>query len=903
MGSAAFIFANERHLAPREDALAWDDDIRVFVAADGVTRDWDAIRQGDASYPDPSPATAAADLVAETALRNALRDGPHSGCLVTTTPDVRAMNERLGLWGNCDYLERDFAGAVAAMAVVDGNALFVTWIGDCGVAVIRDGRLVYLTRDQLDSVTAYLKENPAPFDDARRVYIRRDLRNKPNFCPDGSDVTYGVITGEAQAILYFESDVFELEPGDVVATHTDGFRPYFALPEFLALLSQGQDAWERELPQFTMDLAARDAEFGRERSILLYQHIRSKTMNPGPVVDTSQSPHAKLTQVSPASVSLSDPFWEPRMAMNRTNTLYGQYDQIEKTGRLDNFRRASGKRTDLDFQGIYFNDSDVYKWLEGAVWSLATHPDPELAKMAETAITEITAAQGADGYLDTYYMFDKAGERWSDLKEKHEMYCAGHFIQSAVANLRATGDDRLLHVAVKLADHICDTFGPDKRAGACGHQEIEMAMVELYRATGDERYLRQAEFFIDVRGRKPAVLGGSAYVQDHAPYASLDENVGHAVRMLYMNAGAADIVLETGDPALLAAQKRLWDDLTQRKMYITGGTGARHEGEAFGDAYELPSRAYAETCASIALVMWAARLLALTADAKYADVLERALYNGVLSGLSLTGDSYFYENPLADRGKHRRSEWFGCACCPPNIARLLAELPGYAFSTSADGLYVNLYAAGTLETEVAGHLISMQTRTQYPWDGAVEMKLALGAPALFGLHLRIPDWCEGASLVVNGEPVGNPAPGRYAEVSRTWSDGDTVALYLPMAVRAWEAHPHVESAIGRMAITRGPLVYCLEAADNPGIDVWDVIVPQDAKWEATFEADLLGGVVKLTTNALVQDVGSWSGKLYARPSGKLPGNSAIVKAIPYYAWANREAGPMSVWVTAQRARH
>jgi len=623
-------------------------------------------------------------------------------------------------------------------------------------------------------------------------------------------------------------------------------------------------------------------------------------MSNSPVVDTTHSPHAKITQISPASVRLNDSFWEPRMALNRTKTLFGQYEQIEKTGRLDNFRRASGKRPELDFQGIYFNDSDVYKWLEGAVWSLGTHPDPELRNVAKTATTEIAAAQQPNGYLNTYFVLDKEGERWSNLKDKHEMYCAGHFIQAAVASVRATGDDTLLKIAVRLADHILDTFGPDKRAGACGHQEIEMAMVELSRATGDERYLREAAFFIDVRGRKPPVLGGSPYHQDHASYASLTENVGHAVRMLYMNAGAADIVLETGDAALTAAQDRLWDDLTQRKMYITGGSGARYDGEAFGDAFELPSRAYAETCASIALVMWAARLLALRADAKYADALERALYNGVLSGLSLTGDSYFYENPLADRGTHRRSEWFGCACCPPNLARLMAELPGYFFSTSKDGLWVNLYAEGTLSTEIAGAPVSVATRTRYPWDGAVEMKLSLETPAEFSLNLRIPGWCEGASLTVNGEAVEAAlTPGSYASIRGVWADGDSVALYLPMDVRSWESHPHVEASNGRLAITRGPLVYCLEAVDNPGIDVWDVVVAPETEWLAEFRPDLLNGVVTLTAEADVIDRSGWEGALYRPAAGPLNEGPARVTAIPYYAWANREAGPMTVWMRRQ----
>jgi hypothetical protein len=585
------------------------------------------------------------------------------------------------------------------------------------------------------------------------------------------------------------------------------------------------------------------------------------------------------------------------MALNRTKTLFGQYEQIEKTGRLDNFRRASGRKTGIDFEGIYFNDSDVYKWLEAAAWSLGTHPDPDLQRIVDLAAAEIEAAQQPDGYLDTYFMFEREAERWTNLKDLHEMYCAGHFIQAAVAHKRATGDDRLLNVVIRLADHILDTFGPDKRAGACGHQEIEMAMVELYRVTGDERYLRQAEFFISVRGRKPAVLGGSPYLQDHAPYASLDENVGHAVRMLYMNAGVADIVLETGSPALLEAQNRLWDDLTQRKMYITGGAGARYDGEAFGDAYELPSRAYAETCASIALVMWAARFLALTADAKYADVLERALYNGVLSGLSLAGDSYFYENPLADRGTHRRSEWFGCACCPPNVARLLAELPGYLFSTSAGGLYVNLYAEGSLNAEIDGAPVTVNTRTRYPWDGAVEMKLGLDAPAAFSIFLRIPDWCEGASLVVNGQPTDAALiPGGYAEVARTWSDGDVIALYLPMDARVWEAHPHVEADTNRVAITRGPLVYCLEAVDNPGFDVWDVVISPETEWNTAFRADLLNSVVTLSANAAAIDRSTWEGALYRPAGGPLPTKPARVTAIPYYAWANREAGPMTVWL-------
>lgn len=621
-----------------------------------------------------------------------------------------------------------------------------------------------------------------------------------------------------------------------------------------------------------------------------------------PVVDTSHSPHAKMCAVSPESVRLTDSFWEPRMARNRDHTLFSQFQQMEETGRIDNFRRASGKKPDLPFQGIYYNDSDVYKWLEGAVWSLGTHPNPELQKIVETAVTEISDAQQPNGYLNTYFMCDLAGERWSNIKDKHEMYMAGHFIQAAVAHKRALGNDDLLRVAIRLADHILDTFGPEKRPGACGHQEIEMAMVELYRETGDERYLRQAEFFIDVRGRKPPVLGGAEYVQDHAPFISLDENVGHAVRMLYMNAGVADIVLETGDAKLLTALDRLWDDFTQRKMYITGGAGARWEGEAFGAPYQLPNtRAYAETCAAIAVAMWGARMLALTADAKYADVMERALYNGVMSGLSLDGDHYFYQNPLADRGAHRREAWFGCACCPPNLARVLAELPGYFHSTSEKGIYTHLYAEGEAVIGVGDNAVTLTTHTRYPWNGDVEIAVSPERPGEFSLFLRIPEWCEGAALSVNGEAFNTPIqPGSYAEVRREWKAGDTVRLSLPMEVRAWQAHPHVEADTNKVAITRGPLVYCLEAADNAGLDVWDAEIAADADWKPQDNAELLNGIVTLTTGARLEDLDGWGGALYRPAGAETPTRAATVTAIPYYAWANREPGPMTVWVKMAR---
>jgi uncharacterized protein len=371
------------------------------------------------------------------------------------------------------------------------------------------------------------------------------------------------------------------------------------------------------------------------------------------VVDTSRSPRCRLRPMPLTAVRLEDEFWAPRLRTNREVTLPGQYEQCEQTGRIDNFRRAAGKKQ-IDFQGIYFNDSDVYKWVEAAAYSLAAHPDPRLERSLDTVVTEIAAAQDTDGYLNTYFTFERKAERWTNLKDLHELYCAGHLFQAAVAHHRATGQTTLLEVARRFADHIMATFGPEARAGACGHEEIELALVELYRETGDERYLRQAGFFLDQRGQKPPVIGGSPYHQDHQPFRELERVVGHAVRMMYLTCGAADLYAETGEPALRDALERLWRNMTERHSYITGGLGARYEGEAFGVDWELPNdRAYAETCAAIGSVMWNWRMLQLDGDARYADALETALYNGVLAGLSLDGQTYFYQNPLEDRGSTR----------------------------------------------------------------------------------------------------------------------------------------------------------------------------------------------------------------------------------------------------------
>jgi DUF1680 family protein len=636
----------------------------------------------------------------------------------------------------------------------------------------------------------------------------------------------------------------------------------------------------------------------------------------GAVVDTSRSPHCRLRPVPLTAVRLEDEFWAPRLRTNREVTLPGQYEQCEQTGRIDNFRRASGKKQ-IDFQGIYFNDSDVYKWVEAASFSLATHPDPRLQQMLDTVVQEIADAQDSDGYLNTYFTFDRKAERWTDLPAKHELYCAGHLFQAAVAHHRATGRKELLDVARRFADHIMATFGPDARPGACGHEEIELALVELYRDTGDERYLRQAGFFLGQRGRKPPVIGGSPYLQDHQPFRELGRVVGHAVRMVYLTSGAADIYAETGEPALRVALERLWRNMTERHSYVTGGIGARYEGEAFGADWELPNdRAYAETCAAIGSVMWNWRMLQLDGEARFADALETTLYNGVLSGLSLDGQAYFYQNPLADGGSHRRQPWFGCACCPPNIARLLASLPGYFYSTSDQGIWVHLYATGTMSIEwpdphhsppITHHSLTLRQQTRYPWEGDVEIEMERDAPAPFSLFLRIPGWCEGALVSVNGEALDAEArPGSYVELCRRWCSGDHVLLSLPLPIRRIVSHPYVTNNSGRAVLARGPLVYCLEGTDHPGVDVRDLVLPMQTPLQARHEPGLLGGVFTLTGEAIADPPTDWAGRLYRsltpgeKQSAALSeGTTVPIQAIPYYAWANREPGPMQVWIRSR----
>ena len=610
------------------------------------------------------------------------------------------------------------------------------------------------------------------------------------------------------------------------------------------------------------------------------------------IVDTTSSPFARLRPVPVSSVRLEDGFWAPRLERLVKVTLPTQHELLEETGRIDNFRRAAGKLRG-PFRGLYFNDSDVYKWVEAAQWALAYARDEGLKRLVDSVVAEIVAAQDADGYLNTYFTFERRGERWTNLRDMHEMYCAGHLFQAAVARARSTGETDLLAAATRFADHIYGVFGPGGREGVDGHPEVEMALVELYRQVGRREYLQLAQLLIERRGR--GLIGGSPYHLDHAPFKQLREITGHAVRALYLCCGAADVYMETGDPELWAALDRLWHDLVERKMYVTGGVGSRYEGEAIGDAYELPNeRAYAETCAAVANAMWNWRMLLATGAAEYADVMELALYNGALAGISLSGDRYFYVNPLADRGRHRRQRWFECACCPPNIARLIAYVPGMLYARSGEGVYVVLYAASRARVEVGGGAVELVQRTRYPWEGVVEVEVRPEGVDEFSLYLRVPSWARSARVEVNGRGAGPARPGSFFEVRRRWREGDVVRLGLDMGPTLLESHPWVSYNTCRAAIRYGPLIYCLEQADN-GHDVWSLaIVPEGLR--AEWRPDLLGGVVSVRGRALALDLSGWAGKLYA-PLGsvEVPAREVEFTAVPYYAWGNREPGPMVVW--------
>jgi DUF1680 family protein len=638
----------------------------------------------------------------------------------------------------------------------------------------------------------------------------------------------------------------------------------------------------------------------------------------------------RLSPLPVAAVKIHDTFWAPRQEVNRTRTLDHVLQQIEGTGGLRNFDIAAGKATGK-FGGPFWADSDLYKWIEGASWTLATHPDPALDTKLDGIIARIAAAQQPDGYLDTFVQINVPDLRFKNFAFFHEDFSSGHLFEAAVAHYQATGKKTLLTVATRLADLFDREFGPGRKDYISGHEGIELALVKLSRATGEKRYLDLAEAMIDRRGQKPSIferqfrgldpnrtvdfLGkplrigewyerfylkdpkkfDTRYAQDHLPVREQKEAVGHAVRAMFLYCGMADLVYEKSDARLWDASKALHDSVTLHRMYVTGGIGPSEHNEGFTDDYDLPNEtAYQETCASAAMVLWNHRLFNLTGDAKYTDVMEQSLYNAVAAGVSLSGDLFCYVTPLASRGDFKRSPWFGVPCCPTTIARFLPSLGQYIYSRSADGLWVNLFIASDATTKLDTGQVTLRQSTNYPWDGDVKIAVEPDAPREFTLHVRLPGWASAPVVQVNGAAVTREISRGYAAIRRQWKKGDTVQVSLPMEVQRLAGHPKVLPTQGKVAVRRGPLIYSFEQADNrAALDT--VVLPQRATFKAQFDPNLAGGVVKLTAEGLMHKGADWTGRLY-QPLDVSPATPVTLTAVPYAVWGNRGLGQMIVWI-------
>jgi uncharacterized protein len=643
---------------------------------------------------------------------------------------------------------------------------------------------------------------------------------------------------------------------------------------------------------------------------------------------TTSTPRRRYTPVAHTAVAIDDAFWAPRLRVNRERTIPHVYRQLKQTGRIDAFHPEWDPPPEIRArQGwggstVMFWDSDVAKWIEAAAYSLASHPDPRLDALLDEVIALVASAQGEDGYLNTWFRTIDPDGRWTNLRDWHELYCAGHLIEAAVAHYDATGKRTLLDVMRRYADYIGQVFGPGEgqRRGYCGHPEIELALVRLAEAThsagsgqaGETHYLDLARFFVDERGRRPHYYDQEArergedlaryhhrtyeYNQAHAPVREQTQVVGHAVRAVYLYSAMADLAMAGGDTTLLEACERLWRHLASTRTYVMGGIGTSRHNEGFTQDYDLPNEsAYAETCAAIGLVFWAERMLQNRLDRRYADVLELALYNAVLSGVSLDGERFFYDNPLASEGNHHRAEWFLCPCCPPNLARILASLGRYVYSQSEDEAVVHLYVAGTATLDLGGQRVTLRQQTNYPWDGDAAITVETGTPARFAVRLRLPGWCHAPQVTVNGEPVDTAAltEDGYLRLEREWRAGDRVELSLPMPVERVYAHPAVKADIGRVALRRGPIVYCLEQTDHAA-PLARIQLPVDAALTARAAPDVLGGVVLVEGIAAALDDAGWNEELY-RTTPPAPKETPL-RAIPYFAWDNRAPGAMLVWL-------
>ena len=592
--------------------------------------------------------------------------------------------------------------------------------------------------------------------------------------------------------------------------------------------------------------------------------------------DIKEQPLKMIEQIDFSHVKINDNFWSPRLSKHVSGTLPVCIDQIgNQTGRIRNFENAA--KGEGEHSGIFFDDSDVYKALEGMAYSLINNPDPELEKKADEWIDKFAAAQQPDGYINTFYTLTGLDKRWTNM-DKHEMYCAGHMIEAGVAYYQATGKRKLLDVCIRMTDHMMSQFGPGKRHWVPGHEEIELALVKLYQTTQEQKYLDFAYWLLEERGHGHGTMGDEGkwnpvYYQDIVPVRQLTDISGHAVRCMYLYCGMADVAALKNDTGYIAAMDRLWDDVVHRNMYITGGIGSSRDNEGFTEDYDLPNLdAYCETCASVGMVLWNQRMNQLTGDSKYIDILERSLYNGALAGISLGGDRFFYVNPLESKGDHHRQEWYGCACCPSQLSRFLPSIGNYIYASSDDALWVNLYIGNTGQIRIGETDILLTQETDYPWDGSVKLTISTSQPLEKEIRLRIPNWCKTYDLSINGKRINVSEEKGYA-VIKDWKSQDVIALDMDMPVEIVAADPHVKENFGKRAIQRGPLVYCMEEIDNP--EYFDQIqLSPSTTFQTAFVSDILNGIKTIKTN----------------------GRAQSATFIPYYAWDNRKAGKMRVWI-------
>ncbi len=636
------------------------------------------------------------------------------------------------------------------------------------------------------------------------------------------------------------------------------------------------------------------------------------------VIDLSRSRFAKLKTVPVRAVQIKEGFWSQRRTTNLASSIPTMRAELLGHGRMDNFLRLEGKSS-APQKGPVFSDSDIYKWTEAVGFALQTADQPQLRQATDAMIHDVAAAQEPGGYLNTYFVGDRKPQRmlYETQTTGHELYCIGHLLQGAIAYYRATGDRTLLDAGIRFVDEfLLPNYGPgmNQKGIVSGHPEIEMALIELHRTTGKQEYVDLAGYILHGDERIPLRPQQVMYMFCGIPFTSRTKLEGHAVRAMYACCGATDYYLETGDPSYWKTLNALWEDLSTHQLYVTGGVGAREAGEAFGDAYELPNaRAYGESCAAIGNMMWNWRMLAASGEARFTDVIERALYNGINSGMSLDGTTYCYRNPLAfdpsaDSGDrhapdgHIRNPWYDTTCCPPNLERTFASLPGYFYSTSSDGVYVHLYD----NSEMNWHLddgtgLKIQQTTNYPWSGEVKMTVSPAAPSEFVVYARIPGWSKQTEVKVNGTPVAGALPGNYLAIRRRWSANDTIELSFDMTAQMLKANPAVSEDRGRVAFQRGPIIFCMEHLDQPererGMNIAGYAVKLDASTTARFDAKLLNGVMVLEHPGSLSQIAADKELYYSADAPKQESVvSTTLKLIPYYAWANREPSTMQVWI-------